>query len=88
LVPNAHERFRLVEVFLDPARCASAGLERPKSLIATLMLQAQGKEETLFEVSYTIDGDRLIRPEYKSTTRVQVEALIGGPFSVPFTRSY
>jgi hypothetical protein len=53
-----------------------------------MMLQAQGKEETLFEVSYTIDRDRLIHPEYKSTTRVQVEALIGGPFSVPFTRSY
>ena len=88
LVPNAREGFRVVQVFLDPARCASADLERPKSLVATMMLQAQGKEETLFEVSYTIDRDRLIHPEYKSTTRVQVEALIGGPFSVPFTRSY
>jgi hypothetical protein len=85
LVPNAREGFRVVQVFLDPARCASANLERQKSLVAALI---QGTAETLFEVSYTIDGDRLTRPEYKSTTRVQVEALIGGPFSVPFTRSY
>ena len=91
LVPNAREGFRLVEVFLDPARFARVGLERPKSVVAALMLQmkwAQGMPETLLEVSYTIDGDRLTRPEYKATTRVQVEALIGGPFSVPFTRSY
>jgi hypothetical protein len=85
LVPNAREGFRVVQVFLDPARCARADLERPKSLVAALI---QGTAETLLEVSYTIDGDRLTRPEYKSTTRVQVEALIGGPFSVPFTRSY
>ena len=88
LVPNAREGFRVFQIFLDPARFARAGLERPKSLVAALMPQAQGKAETLFEVSYTIDGDRLTRPEYKFTTRVQVEALIGGPFSVPFTRSY
>jgi hypothetical protein len=88
LVPNAREGFRLVVVYLDPARFAGVGLERPKSLVATLMPQVQGKAETLCEVSYTIDGDRLTRPKYKSTTRVQVEALIGGPFSVPFTRSY
>jgi hypothetical protein len=85
LVPNAREGFRLVEVYLDPARFARADLERPKSLVAALI---QGTGETLLEVSYTIAGDRLTRPEYKSTTRVQVEALIGGPFSVPFTRSY
>jgi hypothetical protein len=85
LVPNAREGFRLVQVFLDPARCAGADLERPKSLVAALI---QGTAETLIEVSYTIDGDRLTRPEYKATTRVQVEALIGGPFSVPFMRSY
>ena len=91
LVPSAREGFRLVEVYLDPARFARADLERPKSVVAALMLQmkwAQGMPETLLEVSYTIDGDRLTRPEYKATTRVQVEALIGGPFSVPFTRSY
>ena len=88
LVPHAREGFRLVEVYLDPARFAHAGLERPKSLVATLMPQVQGKAETLSEVSYTIDGDRLTCPTYRSTTRVQVEALIGGPFSVPFTRSY
>jgi hypothetical protein len=88
LVPNAREGFRVVQVFLDPARFAPPELERPKSLVAGLMLQAQDKAETLFEVSYTIDGDQLTRPEYKSTTRVQVEALIGGPLSVPFTRSY
>ena len=85
LVPNAREGFRLVQVYLDPARFARADLERPKSLVAALI---QGTAETLLEVSYTIDGDRLTRPEYKATTRVQVEALIGGPFSVPFTRSY
>jgi hypothetical protein len=85
LMPNAREGFRVVQVFLDPARCASADLERPKSLVAALI---QRTAETLLEVSYTIDGDRLTRPEYKATRRVQVEALIGGPFSVPFTRSY
>ena len=85
LVPKAREGFRLVEVYLDPARFARTDLERPKSLVAALI---QGTAETLLEVSYTIDGDRLTRPEYKATTRVQVEALIGGPFSVPFTRSY
>jgi hypothetical protein len=85
LVPNAREGFRLVQVFLDLARCAGADLERPKSPVAALI---QGTAETLIEVSYTIDGDRLTRPEYKATTRVQVEALIGGPFSVPFMRSY
>src|SRR5919202_2677461 len=69
LVPNAREGFRVVQVFLDPARFARAGLERPKSLVAALMPQAQGKAETLFEVSYTIDGDRLTRPEYMFTTR-------------------
>jgi hypothetical protein len=85
LVPNAREGFRVAQVFLDPTRCASADLERPKSLVAVLI---QGTAETLCEVSYTIDGDRWTRPEYKATTRVQVQALIGGPFSVPFTRSY
>ena len=85
LIPTAREGFRVVQIFLDPARFARAGLERPKSLVAALI---QGTAETLLEVSYTIDGDRLTRPEYKSTTRIQVEALIGGPFSVPFTRSY
>ena len=85
LVPNAREGFRVVQIFLDPARCASADLARPKSLVAALI---QGTAETLLEVSYTIDGDRLTRPEYKATTRVQLQALIGGPFSVPFTRSY
>jgi hypothetical protein len=91
LVPKAREGFRLVEVYLDPARFARVGLERPKSVVAALMLQmrqAQGTAETLLEVSYTIDGDRLTRPKYRSTTRDRVEALIGGPFSVPFTRSY
>ncbi|HKC72715.1 MAG TPA: hypothetical protein VKF37_00725 [Chloroflexota bacterium] len=85
LVPNAREGFRVVQIFLDPARCVSADLARPKSLVAALI---QGTAETLLEVSYTIDGDRLTRPEYKATTRVQLQALIGGPFSVPFTRSY
>ena len=85
LVPNAREGFRVVQIFLDPARCVSADLARPKSLVAALI---QGTAETLCEVSYTIDGDRLTRPEYKATTRVQLQALIGGPFSVPFTRSY
>lgn len=44
--------------------------------------------ERLAEVSYTLRGDRLASAAYRHTTRAQVEALIGGPFSAPFESSY
>ncbi len=44
--------------------------------------------ERLAEVSYTLRGDRLAAARYRHTTRAQVEALIGGPFSAPFESSY
>ncbi len=45
-------------------------------------------DERLVEVSYTLRGDRLASAAYRHTTRAQVEALIGGPFSAPFESSY
>lgn len=69
LLPQSHEGFRLIEVYLDTAN-AARGAER------------------LAEVSYTLRGDRLASARYRHTTRAQVEALIGGPFSAPFESSY
>lgn len=53
-----------------------------------LALEAVDGAERLAEVSYTSEGNRLTRAVYRPITRAHVEALIGGPFSVPFTSSF
>jgi len=73
LLPLALEGLRWVEVSLGPA-------PDPRNP-ATL-------EARFAEVTFSLDGQALHAPRWRHRERAEVEALIGGTFNVPVTRSY
>lgn len=74
LLPQAREGLRWIEVYLDPAD------ENP--------VYRERFAEVEFQLAQGTDGDALHTPAWRYIDRAGVEALIGGPFSVPFTSSY
>jgi len=73
LLPLALEGLRWIEVYLGPdSDPRDPGL----------------REARFAEVTFSLDGQALHSPRWRHRTRAEVEALIGGPFSVPLTRSY
>ena len=64
----------IIEVYLDPADPNPVYRER--------------FAEVEFQLDAGADGDVLHAPAWRYIDRASVEALIGGPFSAPFTSSY
>lgn len=81
LLPTAREGFRMIEVYLDARSPAVRQDGRTWAAYG-------GVGERLAEVSYSSEGDRLTQAEHRWIGRAEVEEMIGGPFSVPFTSSY
>lgn len=76
LLPHAREGIRFVECYVDPPHADRAG-------------DAGGAPAARFdEVLFRLDHDRLHSPRWRHLSRAEVEAWIGGPFSVPIASSY
>jgi len=50
--------------------------------------RGDGPSERFAEVTFDLDGDALHSPRWRRIERANVEALIGGPASLPVERSY
>ncbi len=74
LLPQAREGLRWIEVYLDPADPNPVYRER--------------FAEVEFRLGRDTDGDALHAAAWRYIDRAGIEALIGGPFSAPFTSSY
>ncbi len=73
LLPLALEGLRWVEVYLGP----DPDPRDPGTL-----------EARFAEVTFSLDGQALHSPRWRHIDRTEVEALIGGAFSVPVASSY
>ncbi len=73
LLPLALEGLRWVEVYLGPD-------PDPRN--------PDAREARFTEVTFSLDGQALHSPCWRHIDRTEVEALIGGAFSVPVASSY
>jgi len=72
LLPDAKEGIIVVEAYRDRDTWRRAG----------------EPSERFTEVTFDLDGDALHSPRWQHIERADVEALIGGPASLPVERSY
>ena len=74
LLPQAKEGIVFIEGYVDPRHAHLAPGER--------------FAEVTFDLDHGPDGDALHSPRWRHRERTEVEALIGGPVSVPVESSY